>query len=271
MAGLLLQGFNPYHTPTDRERGPGPRDTLIYDGRQNPDAHDYERSLRERGFALVPGVPTSVSHLEGHQEHFTHKAFKSLSQIYTFEGGGPTPGPASAPFMSYTGDAVAPELEEAARCVCTYHRETVAAVKRALPRLEAAVAMNQVARSTLAPPINPKTSNAYDGQIDPVAADTRPGRHEPGSGAHTDAIEAGALGAMQGVFGGCSEQLVPMLSANRYEVYWLNLWRNVDRQQPVRNYHLAVLDKSSLRREDTCERVTLSRSVALTSASLAEE
>ena len=40
------------------------------------------------------------------------------------------------------------------------------------------------------------------------------------------------------------------LTGNRYELYYLNLWRNVDPLHPIRNYHLALLDRSSLSRDD---------------------
>ena len=40
------------------------------------------------------------------------------------------------------------------------------------------------------------------------------------------------------------------LQAHRYELYWLNLWRNVNPAQPILNDHLAILDRSSLSRDD---------------------
>lgn len=39
------------------------------------------------------------------------------------------------------------------------------------------------------------------------------------------------------------------LKANKYTVYHVNLWRNINPREPVRNFHLAVLDRSTLSKD----------------------
>ena len=124
--------------------------------------------------------------------------------------------------------------------VAEYYYETLPAVKKALPTLEAAYCMNQVARSSDAPPPDPVALNALDGNIDPPAV----------GGMHTDASEASGFSTVQNVFQMMADDERIALTGNRYELYYLNLWRNVDPLHPIRNYHLALLDRSSLSRDD---------------------
>eukprot|EP00930_Biecheleria_cincta_P008912 TRINITY_DN11051_c0_g1_i1.p1 TRINITY_DN11051_c0_g1~~TRINITY_DN11051_c0_g1_i1.p1 ORF type:complete len:456 (-),score=69.71 TRINITY_DN11051_c0_g1_i1:227-1489(-) len=77
-----------------------------------------------------------------------------------------------------------------------------------------------------------------DGSFEPPAV----------NGIHSDITERFAMAGVQG-------QSLPFLQqhhefkARKYLVYNLNLWRNIDAEQSILNYHLAVLDKSSLTKE----------------------
>lgn len=215
--------------------GPNPEDVTIHDGRANDDIDDLPHSLRERGFAFVRGVPTTLPFTD-FGKHFVHKPLKALIQLYGFRDGGTALEPITEPQIN--GRPPPAELQESAAKVAEYYRETLPAVQRALPNLEAAIGFNQVARSTRAPPINMKTFNAFDGNIDPPA----------GNSIHTDNSPKQGLQAVKDMYNGYARKL--KLQGNRYEVYWLNLWRNVDPENPIQNQHLAILDRSSLKHSD---------------------
>jgi len=73
------------------------------------------------------------------------------------------------------------------------------------------------------------------------------------NGIHSDLTEDFGMANLQGFF-------VPLLQqhhsfrARKYVVYHLNLWRNINPDEEIRNYHLAVLDKSSVAKEDLQQR-----------------
>lgn len=79
--------------------------------------------------------------------------------------------------------------------------------------------------------------SADDGNVDPPAV----------NGIHTDVTEQFAMQGLPPQVGAI--QAKHSFMANKYIVYHLNLWRNINPQEPIRNFHLAVLDKSSLAKD----------------------
>jgi len=85
------------------------------------------------------------------------------------------------------------------------------------------------------------------------SADNGSFEHPAVNGIHSDITESFAMTTLQ-------HYQLPLLGkhytfrAKKYAVYHLNLWRNINHQEEIHDYHLAVLDKTSLAKEDAQRR-----------------
>lgn len=303
----------------------GPQEVFLHDGRQFGDAGDYARSMEERGFCLVSGVPTSLP-MSAFSEHFTIKTHKNISQTFTFSGSSAVCGDLGC-FTPGADGPAAVETSAAVEAIAQYQRETTTAVKAAFPRAELLMAYNQVVRTSrrdagaMAAAIRAQTFMALqypgalstekallDGGDDAGFLDSLIAHHSgrvpyavmpgasqelqarvrealpeedfiavmksslhgeqgqafelksrddgnfepPALGVHTDITEN--MGMRQLNTGTVAPEFFHTFKADKYVVYHVNLWRNINPKEDIRNYHLAVLDKSSVAKEDATTR-----------------
>jgi hypothetical protein len=118
-----------------------------------------------------------------------------------------------------------------------------------LPIIEEQWAQVQAAllRSGLAPVkealISGRAQNfkaADDGKLDPPAV----------GGAHTDMTDRSAMARLPTQVAALEAAGLHAFRRDRYVCYHLNTWRNIDAESALEDYHLAVLDKSSVEEGD---------------------
>ena len=69
----------------------------------------------------------------------------------------------------------------------------------------------------------------------------------PATGAaHSDSTDESAMAVCEGVVAGIEAACLHQFQHRRYVCYHLNAWRNIDKDNALEDYHLAVLDKTSV-------------------------